>query len=186
MGRQIAFHMLPQDCEEFLDFVHNRDPVFVVARDSDSPKIVQIARPCFFGETLCLWNQALLPRLKREYIAESTQGPYYRVDDSLPVLELIPSRQTDWRGRPALTQGRVWGSFDQPSEPLRKWFEAIVRWMRKNYVRAPADLFGYVAPAAFQWFLKGGVLLPIFEPPVTRDWLDFVKAQRKARESLLT
>jgi len=172
------FHMLASDCERFLDFLQRRDPIFVVARDSDRADILRVVEPCAFEGALCLWNQSLLPRLRRDYIPESIHGPYYRISDSLPVLEFLSCRETRWNGCPALVQGRVWGSFDDPSERFRKWFEAIVRWIRRNYVRDPAGpLGGYVGPAALKWYKEGGILLPMFEPPVTNEWLSFVKAQ---------
>jgi len=39
MGRQIHFHMLPNDQNAFLRFVQERGPIVVVARDSDSAEV---------------------------------------------------------------------------------------------------------------------------------------------------
>jgi hypothetical protein len=32
-------------------------------------------------------------------------------------------------------------------------------------------LGGYVGPAAYEWFKSGGLLLPMFAPPVTEEWV---------------
>jgi hypothetical protein len=40
-------------------------------------------------------------------------------------------------------------------------------------VRNPASLSGYVGPAAYKWFLQGGLLLPTFLPPETDVWRKF-------------
>jgi hypothetical protein len=38
MGRQILFHMLPEDCEAFMSAVRQRDPIIAVDRDSTSDR----------------------------------------------------------------------------------------------------------------------------------------------------
>jgi hypothetical protein len=171
MGRQICFYMLREDCEQFLRFVQSRDPVLVVQRDSDSSRVGPVDDPCSLGQDLCLWNQRLLPSLERKYIPQSVKGPYYRVDGSLPTLEFFLPRPADWDGRPALTQGRVYATFDQPTEGLRIWYEGIARWIRKNFTRNPiARVGGYAGPAALQWHRDGGLLLPFVRPLVTPQW----------------
>lgn len=181
MGRQILFHMLQKDCEEFLRDIRHRDPVVVAERDSDAPNVVEVIQPCCTGVTLCLWNKSLLPSLKREYISQSNRGPYYRVASSSPVLELFLPVEAEWDGKPSLTQGRVYASFDVPNEGQRRWFESVVRWIRKNFTKNPVGLSsGYVGRAALEWYEKGGILLPMVRPPVTSAWREFVAAQHGA------
>src|SRR5258708_13396655 len=127
MGRKILFPMLPSDCALFVGFLDRRDPVIATARDAGSPKVEPIANPCDAKKPISLWNRSLLPSLTREYIANADDGPYYRVDDSLPVLEFYPSILTEWQGLPALLQGRVWGAFNTDAHQYRPWFQAIVR-----------------------------------------------------------
>lgn len=180
MGRQILFHMLPRDCEQFFGAIRKRDAVVAVERVSQSPIIREVREPCLNRHNLILWNRSLLPSLEREYLRRSDRGPYYGVSYALPVLELALSERHQWDGKPALTQGRVYASFDAPNEGLRRWYEWIVRWIRKNFVREKVGLSGgYVGPEALKWYESGGILLPQFNPPLTPEWRKFVDAQHR-------
>lgn len=184
MGRQTRFHMLPEDCKQFLEFVQQRDPVIVVDRSSKSEAIGEVQRPRERGETYSLWNQAVLPTLQRKFVrVEPNTASYYRIDNSLPVIEFwYPSPVPEpWNGRPGLTQGRVWAQFENPTQEFERWYNAVVRWIRKNFVRDAVVLGDYVGPAAYQWFKDGGLLLPHFRPPVTSSWLSWVQAQDQHR-----
>jgi hypothetical protein len=65
-------------------------------------------------------------------------------------------------------QGRIWASFDTESEPLRKWFDSLVRWIRKVVVRNPVHWqSGYIGRHASEWHRSGGLLLPTYIPPIT-------------------
>jgi len=183
MGKQIEFHMLREDTGMFLDFVREHDPVVVITRDSDSPIIEVIPDPTLETRTLALWNQALLSVLTRKHYVHPAIE-YYHVDDSLPVLEFSPSESCEWNGKQGLRKGRIYGTFDSPSKEYERWYNALVRWIRKNYISNPVDLGGYVGPAAYKWFQSGGVLLPSFQPPLTQQWLSFAKKQDSIRKSL--
>jgi len=176
--------MLGEDCGEFLEFVHHRDPVIVVERSSKSETIQEAQRPWERGETYCLWNQAVLPTLQRKFVRvePDTAASYYGIDYSLPVIEFwYPSPvQEEWNGRPALTQGRVWAQFENSGKEFESWYNALVRWIRKNFVRDTV-LGDWVGPAAYQWYKDGGLLLPHFRPPVTKSWLSWVEAQDQHR-----
>ncbi len=180
MGRQILFHMLPADCSTFVGFLCDRDPVVIAEKDSGIPEIKPSTAPCNAGQVLSVMNQNITPSLQRKHIPESNRGPYYRIDSALPVIELFLPQEEPWDGRPALTQGRVYASFDQPSRELRTWFEAIGRWMRKHFARTPIPtLSGYVGPAAYDWYQSGGLLLPMIRPPVTPEWRAFAALQAR-------
>lgn len=182
MGRQIQFHLLEQDCSGLLQFIQERDPVLAMKRDGESEVPEIITEPCRSRETLCLWNQSLLHSIKRKYIPESNKGPYYRIDSKLPVLEFWLPRKTEWNGKPALTQGRIWVDLLEKNTPVESWYNRIVRWIRRHYASASVvELQGYIGPGAWEWFKKGGVLLPIFRPPVTRDWEEFFARQDRVR-----
>ncbi len=181
--------MLARDCEEFLAAVQRRDPLVVTSWNSESSEIEDLSRSaCSSRERLCLWNQSLLAHLGRAWIERPNAKSYFRIDESLPVLEMSASYVCEWDGQPALTQGRIWGSFeDRTSHRFDQWYEAIVRWIRKNYVRSPCTgLRGYVAPAALEWYKSGGILLPMLVPPVTPDWRAFLAAQRDSAQRVPT
>jgi hypothetical protein len=183
MGKQTGFHMLAEDCKQFLDFVQERDAVVVTHWRSESADIEAVRQPWKGGDWYCLWNQTLLPALEREYIPKSDRGPYYRVDSVWPVIEFsYPGPvQEPWNGRPALTQGRVWAGFERENKDFERWYNSVVRWIRKNFIKNPVPLGGYVGPAAYNWYKHGGLLLPAFRPPITPQWLSWVEAQDQHR-----
>jgi hypothetical protein len=183
MGRQTQFHMLAEDCKQFLDFIRDHDPVIVTLRSSSSRSIEEVLRPWEHGGTYCLWNRDFLPSLERKYIPESKYGPYYRVDSVWPVIEFTyPNPQQEmWNGRQALTQGRVWAGFERENKDFERWYNAVIRWIRKNFIRNPVPLDGYVGSQAYEWFKKGGTFLPMLRPPITPQWLSWVEAQDQQR-----
>ena len=181
MGRQLLFHMLPEDCEAFLDFVQHRDRVIATDFTSDSRKEVRpLERADCYGKWLCLWNQRLLPTLERKHI-DRADKPYYRIEDSLPTLQLSVPNPCDWAGRPALTQGRLYAYPYQENADLRRWFGALVRWLRSHFVQNPVPWMGCVGPKSFAWHQSGRLLLPFVRPPITPAWEGRILSQLTAR-----
>jgi hypothetical protein len=71
---------------------------------------------------------------------------------------------TRWEGIPALTQGRIYGVFDAKPPQFEKWYERIVRYIRKNGRKNPISwMGGCVGPAARRGELW--VLIGRFEDP---------------------
>lgn len=176
MGRQIHFHMLPEDQNAFLRFLQERDPVVVIARDSDSAEIQPIADlDIGRDKTLCLWNRKILPSLEREWVPSPG---YFTVSElRMPILEFTSSFRATWDGKPALGQGRLYGIFTQKPPEFEKWYETLVRWIRRNYRRNPRGTGGYVGSAAYEFYKSGGYLLPNFLPPRTKEWLAVLSKQ---------
>jgi len=185
MGRQIQLSMLPADVDGLLAEIRSNAPVEVVMRDGDSAEVFPIAALSGGAsrDTLILWNRRLSPVLQRKWIDLVSPG-YYRVDGfALPVLEFSDSVLTEWEGKPALTQGRIYGQFDGKPVEFEKWFEQIVRYIRKSWRKNPVALLGgYVGPAAGEWFASGGLILPMFVPPVTLEWTRVMKQQHSAKK----
>jgi hypothetical protein len=173
--------MLPNDCSDFLSFVQQRDPVVITNFSAGSADVQPFDRGKVRTEgkdMLCLWNLTLLPSLEREYIEASTYAPYYRIDSSLPILEFTMPTQSVWDERPALTQGRIYACAYQSQPTLRVWFEALARWIRKNFTKNPVPwMSGYVGPEAYQWYKSGGLLLPCLPPPENPEWRTRIYAQ---------
>jgi hypothetical protein len=179
MGRQIQLSMLPADRDALLTEIRSHAEVEVVMRDGDSSDVWPLASiPSRVVGTLILWNKLLTPTLERKLINTSVPA-YHRIDEfALPVLELSDSILTDWQGRPALTQGRIYGQFKGKPTAFEKWFEGSVRYIRKSWRKNPVpELEGYIGPAASRWFDAGGLLLPMFVPPATGDWVKFMGRQ---------
>jgi hypothetical protein len=176
--------MLADDCKEFLEFIHQRDPVAVIERSSKSETIEEVRQPWERDGSYYLWNQGVLPSLRRTFISlEPKRASYYGIDFDLPVIEFTyPSPSPEpWNGRPALCQGRVWASFRNSTKEFESWYNAVVRWIRKKFVRDSVMLHGYIGPAAYDWYTKGGLLLPQLRPPITKSWLSWVEAQDQHR-----
>ncbi len=188
MGRQIHFHMLPEDQHAFLRFVQENDPVVVIVRDDaktqDAHPVEDI--PIDRVEIFCLWNRRLLPVVKRQWIGKARYYKYQLDVLHLPLLEFSPCFKTQWEDQPALIQGRLFGDFDpylnKPPE-FEKWYERLVRWIRKNFKKNPASWGGYVGPAAYEFYKSGGYLLPNFLPPRTDNWVAELGKQHPANSS---
>ncbi|MGA3134472.1 MAG: hypothetical protein ABSC88_00615 [Terracidiphilus sp.] len=184
MGRQTRFHMLGEDCRRFVLFLQERDPVIVTEwHSSESAEVQEVSRPWEKGGAYCLWNQSIIPALSRK-----ATGKYFNIDFSAPVIEFsyASPRVEPWNGQPALIQGRIWASFENEDKTFERWYNAAVRWIRKNFIRDIAlgldrDSIG---PAAYEWFRTGGLLLPGFRPPLTDDWLAWASVQNQHRANL--
>jgi hypothetical protein len=187
MGRQVHFSVLPEDVEGLFAHLKIRHRVVVVKRDDPDSATVKplVSQAANANETLILWNQELLPELRRKLVSRETAADYYRVDEfAQPVLEFDGSFLGQWCNRPSLTQGRIYGTFDNKSRDFSRWYEQIVRYIRKSFVRNPASLSGYVGPAACKWFREGGLLMPTFLPPDTDVWREFFAEQDLIRGRL--
>jgi hypothetical protein len=179
MGRQIQLSMLPTDRDALLREIRNQSQVEIVVLDGDS---VDVQPHLLLSDTsratLTLWNTQLPPTLQRKQ-TNSAAPSYHRVDGSvLPVLEFSTSVLTEWQGRPALTQGRIYAAVAGQPIGFETWFEKIVNYVRKHWSRTPVPLLGgYSGPAANDWFAKGGLLLPMFAPPPTDEWIRVMSQQ---------
>jgi hypothetical protein len=153
MGRQILLSILPEDDHALLTYIKSQHSVVVIKRDHhDSATVESIASiPRNGNVTLILWDQELLPVLRRKIISGAAHRSYYRVDvKAQPVLEVETSILGRWKDTPSLTQGRICGVFDNRSKDFSRWFGQITRHIRKAFLMNPASLSGYVGPAAFK------------------------------------
>jgi len=131
-----------------------------------------------YGQWLCLWNQGLLPSLRRNQVR--VVSPTHRIQDSLPVLQLETCVPMEWAGKPALRQGRLYAYSYQSFPGLRIWYEALVRWIRTRFLKNPVSwMGGYVGPQAYAWHKAGGFLLPYLPPPVNPEWVDRIFSQHR-------
>jgi hypothetical protein len=77
-------------------------------------------------------------------------------------------------------------SFETENKAFEKWYNAVVRWIRKNFIRdlAVGHDRDSIGPAAYEWFRAGGLLLPNFRPPLTEAWLAWASVQNQHRTDL--
>ncbi|MGD0368423.1 MAG: hypothetical protein ABSA94_13285 [Acidobacteriaceae bacterium] len=178
MGKQIQLHMLEDDTRRLYEFITARDSVIFSLKSSDSEKVVPVADPLHERQVMAIWNQSLLPSLKRKPVISTEGLTYYRIDEALPVLELSPSVACSWSDKSALRQGRIYGFFASHDRQYVLWYDSIARWVRRRFARNPIkSLGGYIGPAALEWYKAGGILLPMFSPPNTNEWRSFVERQ---------
>lgn len=173
MGRQIHFHMLPNDQFEFLRFVQEGDQVAFISREGESISIMPIPLHAVDSkQNLYLWNRSLVPKLKRKWVRNPG---FYGINVlDMPILEFVPSLLTTWEEKPGLVLGRLYGVFDpylRKPPGFEKWYERLARWIRKACRKNPPGIGGYVAPGAYEFYKSGGYLLPNFRPPRTKEWI---------------
>lgn len=120
--------MLEADCKSFLDFVQRRDPVFVIEKYSSSLNLESLTKASEHANVYCLWNQAVCPVLIPEKIEQKDGTLRYHTGWNLPVIEFDYRGPvaTTWNERPALTQGRVWASFQQADKRFESWYNAVI------------------------------------------------------------
>ena len=183
MGRQTQLHVLSRDLNELLVAMHDKEPMHVALRRGNS---ATLERQSFIpdnlsGQSLVLWSERFAPDLQRRFVA-TADSPYFLADEQTEsVLELSLSAVTTWEGRPALTQGRIYGVFRNKQPEFEKCYEQIIRYIRGHWRKNPATwMGGYVGPAAGDWFDGGGLLLPSYVPPVCNDWIQRLDDQHPA------
>lgn len=180
MGRQTQLHVLPKDVNDLLVAMHDNDPLEVALRSGNAatPERQAFIPESMSGQILILWSERFAPNLQRGYVSNA-QPPYYRIDEQTePVFELSLSGLTTWEGRPALTQGRIYGVFQNKQREFEKCYERVIRYIRRHWRNNPASwMGGYVGPAASDWFERGGLLLLNYIPPVRSDWIERIAEQ---------
>jgi hypothetical protein len=57
-------------------------------------------------------------------------------------------------------------------------FKTARQWIKRSFEPCPYTLLGgYIGPEAMRWHRDAGVILPMFNPPATQAWEDFIKSQ---------
>jgi len=171
MGQQIHYYMLPEDCAAFVHFVRHRFPAVVfLAYETRTADLSPLENPCDPGSTSYMWNRSVVANIQRLQIGQDAEA-VYRLDTTDPIVELWLPAVTEWDGKAALVQGRIYASFDKPNDALKRWFAAMTRWIRRHFVRNEnTSVGGYAGPAALRWHREGGIFLPTFKPPLTPAW----------------
>ena len=79
-----------------------------------------------------------------------------------------------------------WASFETDDKSFESWYNAAVRWIRKNFIqdRALGHDRDSIGPEAYEWFKTGGLLPPGLRPPLTDAWLGWASVQNQQRNAL--
>jgi hypothetical protein len=156
MGRQINFFMTSKDEKDFLDYARSTCNLAILpytSKESVFKPLESLSPPKSqdFWWNLWLVNMDISHKVVTKFIPE--QG-YFLVDESASdVLEFSRSLPFDDR----LNRGRIWAEFYshfddntgqlvKKDQELGKWFERLVRWIRKNFRKE--DSLIYIGPCA--------------------------------------
>lgn len=178
MGRQIHIHATPADINSLVVGLGGTEIEIALQRGNASvPEKLAFIPASLSGETFVFWSERFAPELRRDFVA--AQPPYYLVHESSEaVLQTTLSAFMTWNGRRALRQGRIYGIFQDKSPEFEKWYERIVRYIRRHWRKNPvAWMGGYIGPQAWDWFEQGGLLLPNHVPPVRSSWIALLSDQ---------
>lgn len=178
MGRQITFHMLQKDNEEFFQFLISRHDIFAAVWTSDNPEVVRCEAPARELGTIAMWELHPETRRQRKKIVRGDGSVVYEFDRQHSVLEFSPSALVTHESSPALLQGRLYSFLKDMDVETASLFRTGSQWIKRSFVPCPYKLLGgYVGPAAMRWHRDGGVLLPMFNPPATQAWEEFIRSQ---------
>jgi hypothetical protein len=180
MGHQITFHMLQEDKEEFFRFLASQYNVFATAWASDRLETIRCQSPAREKGTLALWERRSETQRERKKIARDDGSVVYGFDRQDSVLEFSPSDLVIHEGSLALLQGRLYSFLSEMSVETAGLFKTSRQWIKRTFEPCPFTLLGgYIGPAAMRWHRDGGVILPMFNPPATQAWEDFIKSQHR-------
>ncbi len=181
MGRQVNFHMMDEDEQEFLDFVTGINDVRLVFSNYDQPGLHVINDYHTLYEIkphtrkILFWDHKLEidPRFfrshkVREYVTaivgyRETGKFSYSIDSwNAPVIEYSRSGVNEDK---VLTRGRIWvnlyelrgESFFYKGKMLEDLFSKLARWLRKHLIRVEVQPH-YFGKQALEWFRSGGQL----------------------------
>jgi len=163
MGRQVAVIASPVDEQSFLSWLRTTAPIQLfsgVASTKSGLRTETFAPFCDSSTQYFIWNEeyAWRPKILRGDPARNNGQPWCRIDlpDHGPVLEFD---RTDMQAflRKGCEQGLhvpgrlYWGQYNR-QKGFMKWYESIVRWVRKNGVNvSPCSSWAwYCLPDAYR------------------------------------
>ncbi|HPH98568.1 MAG TPA: hypothetical protein PKW33_21400 [Anaerolineaceae bacterium] len=178
MGRQIRFHTLPEDENQFIDFVLSWPDVCFIDRRMTTQDIVIVDKQSLIcashsnHHSVFIWPSSLpmkegdnnfaryhkYDEEKMDYVETGETG--YGIISSAPVIELMRSSIRDDQ---KLMQGRLWfdpyrlvgQEFVYKGEALETLYKNLSRWITSHFHREKG-LDGYYGKAAWEWHLQGG------------------------------
>jgi len=171
VGRQIQIAMTSVDEEEFLAFLRESADIAIFGSFTQAPDDLWVDgfSPELMGHwTYHIWNKAYLwwPEYGRTYKAENPDHRnffYVSNSNDAPVIEF---------GRSDVARrkyGRIYWSkyfaaprgLDYDVDSFGKWFDKIVRWVRKNGRKDHDDYYSpYFLPDAWQLYKSTSVQGP--------------------------
>lgn len=167
MGKQINFYMTSDDEAAFVAAAQKNSSLQVLPYRSSTSEFKPMNDLPAIGEfgagMVWLWNPDISSLPESRWIE---QQKHYLIDDSSSeVIQFQRSHSRDQQ----LFRGRLWAEMigrrrDRPAETFKKsaefqkWFESLVRWIKKNYELLDGSATEYVAPGAAIFRRQGGSL----------------------------
>lgn len=184
MGHQITFHMLEEDRKEFFNFLSSQHRFIASRWTSDTSAVVHCESPAQENGALAIWEpQSEVDRL-REMVLRNDGSIVYEFDRQISVLEFDPGMFVVHGGSQALLQGRLYSFLSEMSIETSSLFRTARRWIKRSFEACPLKLLGgYIGPAAMRWYRDGGILLPMFNPPATSAWEEFITSQHRPQSA---
>jgi hypothetical protein len=178
MARQSSFYLSAEDLGSFLAAVLSDRSVEIIPKELASLGGGGDIWPLGSAPAV-LWNKEIASHLEKEQI-DRPDGLYEVVDLKQPVIELLPCHRVSWDDCEALLAGRVYCSFVLPSPGLDRWYKQIYRKLRSTCdIVHYGGYTAYIGPAALKFVRNGGLLLPLFVPPVSDQWKEWAIAFRR-------
>ena len=182
MGRQIVFHMLEEDRTEFFRFLSSRHSVVAASWTSSAPAVVLSESPAEEQVSLALWQPRSDVQRERKRVERENGSVAYDFDRRISVLEFDPSVVVMHGETRALLQGRLYSFLNEMDAETSTLFRTATQWIKRTFESSPLKLLGgYVGPAAMRWYRDGGILLPMFNPPATPAWEEFITSQHRSQ-----
>lgn len=162
MGRQIGLYMTEEDEKEFVEFVMSTGRIEIIPEDMNSRDERWETLPPWIEDTrhsdVLLHNTEIQGELF--YLYSQEKNTFSISTSESPVIEFTRSKQR----ANALMSGRLYATFEAfgtdedayvPKDPaFDKWYEKIVRWIRRRYQRLEWN--SYAGPKAMEFKRKGG------------------------------
>ena len=162
MGRQIGLYMTEEDEKEFVEFVMSTGRIEIIPEDMNSRDERWETLPPWIEDT---WHSDVLlhnTEIQGElfYLYSQEKNTFSISTSESPVIEFTRSEQR----ANALMSGRLYAIFEAfgtdedayvPKDPaFDKWYEKIVRWIRRRYQRLEWNT--YAGPKAMELKRGGG------------------------------
>jgi hypothetical protein len=169
-----------QEAPAFSDFLSSQHNIVAAKWTSDMPKVVLCEKLAGQHGSLAVWKRRPDFELTRKKVQRNDGSVVYEFDRQNSVLEFSPSVLVTHEGSPALLQGRLYSFLSEMSVETADLFKTAKQWIKRSFEPCPFKLLsGYIGPAAMRWHRDGGVILPMFNPPATQAWEDFIKSQHR-------
>jgi hypothetical protein len=173
--------MLEEDRSEFFNFLSSRYGLVAARWTSSAADVVVCEMPPRERGPLALWEAGPDSQRQRTKVIREDGSVAYDFDRQDSILEFDPGAVVMHGGLPALLQGRLYSFLKETDAGTTRLYRSARQWIKRSFEPCPLKLLGgYVGPVAMRWYREaGGILLPMFNPPSTPAWEEFITNQHR-------